>query len=127
MTQDYVFSKQTQKELTKLFTRTLNIEGAAPIKLSEDEARDLISVPNYIVATLFTPLACRYAQEWTVRRFQGVRGTVTLAQHLFRDDYRRFITNQDEAELVSHAVRAMIGSTPTVYCCADCSHKSRKH
>ena len=127
MTQNYIFSEQTQKELTKLFTRTLTLKESEPIKLSEDEARDLISVPNYIAANLFTPLACRYAQEWTIRRFQGVRGTVTLAQHLFRDDYGRFITNQAEAELVSRAVRAMIGSTPTVCCCADCSHESHKH
>ena len=110
MTQDYVFSKQTQKELTKLFTRTLNIEGAAPIKLNDGEAEELLRGLDHVIGYSYSPRACCTAGVWILVTIQERRGYTTLEERLRRDDYRKFITNKTEAEQVNRAVQAMINA-----------------
>lgn len=127
MTQDYVFSKQTQKELTKLFTRTLTVNGLETIKLNKDEIKDLIFGLNQVITLHFDPQESFIVVNWLIYRFQGIKGTATLAQNLFRDNYRKSITNKTEAQLISQAIRAIIGATP-MFCCEDCArYASHKH
>ena len=110
MTHEHALSKQTKDELIKLFTRTLNIEGAAPItiKLNDGEAEELLRALDYVIGYSYSSRACCMALVWIFSRVAGAQEVGVLMYRLHCDDYRKFITNQAEAKQVSRAALAML-------------------
>lgn len=97
MTQGYVLSEQTRKELTTLFTKTQTAS-----KLSEDDVINLVFSIDQTVSVDFNPRGVFVLCTFLYSSFHGIGGIATLCKH--HDDYRKSITNQTEAKQVCKAV-----------------------
>ena len=120
MTQEHTLSKQTKDELIKLFTKPVIWRGSEIRRISEDEAKKLVSHVDKIVAmdlnpmdgSIFDyffckplPLALRSLSPW--QRTQCL--LPSLAPMILRSDdyYKKAITNKAEAEQVDRAVQVI--------------------
>lgn len=120
MTQEHALSKQTKDELIKLFTKPVIWHGSEIRRISEDEAKKLVSHVDKIVTmdlnpmdgSIFDYFSCK-PLPLALRSLSPLQRTQCLLPSLtpmiLRSDdyYKKAITNKTEAEQVDRAVQVI--------------------